>query len=305
MPQRTNLFQQTIPMVHEHLAGDATVEESAMLPQRTTGELREVDVVIRSLVAGHEVVVSVEARAASRKADLPWVESMIAKHADLPTSQLVLVSESGFTAPAKRQAEAKGALAIAPEDLAGNHPGRELMERLARFESRELTLRISHMIIKVRPPSDETTQVRVPHSVNLYTGSGDYLMMLIQLFESERHANFGQFVDAVGAPAGNKGEQVELTATLEPPWTLPGDLVLDEIYAQFQDADPPELHLIEEVKVLAEAAVTDVPPVEMTPRQLGPVAYAYGETMFGGEPALVVVTADAEGARVSMRLRRP
>jgi hypothetical protein len=122
MPPRSNLFQETIGIVHAHLAGDATIEESAMLKQRTTGEAREVDVVLRSNVGPHEVIVSVEARSTARKADLPWVESMVGKHADLPTSKHVLVSESGFTGPAKRHAEAKGAIAVSPQEVAGDHP---------------------------------------------------------------------------------------------------------------------------------------------------------------------------------------
>lgn len=74
-----------------------------MLEQRTTGVLREVDVVVRSDIAGHEVIVGIEARASARKADLLWVETLLGKHEDLPTSKLVLVSESGFTGPAERE----------------------------------------------------------------------------------------------------------------------------------------------------------------------------------------------------------
>jgi hypothetical protein len=47
------------------MAGDATVEASAMLPTQNTGALREVDVVICAKQAGHEVIVSVEAVARS------------------------------------------------------------------------------------------------------------------------------------------------------------------------------------------------------------------------------------------------
>jgi hypothetical protein len=54
------------------MAGDATVEESAMLKERGSGEEREVDVVIRSAAAGYPLVVSIEAVATRRKADKPW-----------------------------------------------------------------------------------------------------------------------------------------------------------------------------------------------------------------------------------------
>jgi hypothetical protein len=96
VPPRRNLFQETIAVIYEHLAhaeGTATVGESATLEHRTTGEMREVDVAVRSDIAGHEILVCVEARASVRKADPPWVESIVGKHAELPPSQLVLVSE--------------------------------------------------------------------------------------------------------------------------------------------------------------------------------------------------------------------
>ncbi len=117
MPQRTNLFQEVVEILHRHMAGDAMVEASAMLPSRSTGALREVDVAIRAKQAGHEVIVSVEAVDRSRKADRPWVDSMVGKHADLPTSKLVLVAQKGFTRDARAAALAQNAVPLAPEDL--------------------------------------------------------------------------------------------------------------------------------------------------------------------------------------------
>jgi hypothetical protein len=68
VPKRSNLFQEVVEILHRHMAGNATVEASAMLPSQSTGALREVDVVIRAKQAGHDVIVSVEAMARSRKA---------------------------------------------------------------------------------------------------------------------------------------------------------------------------------------------------------------------------------------------
>jgi hypothetical protein len=106
MPPRTNAFQQVVATIHQHMAGDADLQESAMLRNRVTGAEQEVDVVIRSRPAGHEVIVSVEATDRGRKADIEWVQQMLGKHADLPTSKLVLVSGGGFTERARRLADA-------------------------------------------------------------------------------------------------------------------------------------------------------------------------------------------------------
>jgi hypothetical protein len=40
-------------------------------------------------------------------------------------------------------------------------------------------------------------------------------------------------------------------------------------------------------------------------RQLGDVAYSYGQTTLGGQKALVVVTADEAGGRITVRPLKP
>ena len=101
-----------------------------MLPSRSTGAPREVDVVIRSNQSGYEVVVSVEAIARSRKANREWVDQMVGKHADLPTSKLALVSEKGFTKDARAAALANHAVPLAPEDLAGKDGARKVVKAI-------------------------------------------------------------------------------------------------------------------------------------------------------------------------------
>jgi predicted Mrr-cat superfamily restriction endonuclease len=110
VPRRTNLFQDVVAVIHEHLAGDAVMEESAMLTNRLTGEQREVDVVLRRTTAGYETVIAVEATSRRAPVTAPWVEQMVGKHANLPTDKLVLVSESGFTKQARELAERENAI---------------------------------------------------------------------------------------------------------------------------------------------------------------------------------------------------
>lgn len=66
-PNRSNLFEEVVAVIHAHMAEAATVEESAMLRNRATGRLREVDVVIRANTGGHAVVVSVDASSWRRR----------------------------------------------------------------------------------------------------------------------------------------------------------------------------------------------------------------------------------------------
>ena len=79
-----------------------------MLPDSVTGGQREVDILITSEVAGYIFRIGIEVIATNRKADAPWIEKMRAKHDDLPTDKLILVSESGFAKPAKIKAKSYG-----------------------------------------------------------------------------------------------------------------------------------------------------------------------------------------------------
>ncbi|MEV0143836.1 MULTISPECIES: hypothetical protein [unclassified Nonomuraea] len=55
-------------------------------------QMREVDVLITAHVAGHRVEIGIECWGRSRKDAVSWVEEIRAKHDDLPTDRLVLVS---------------------------------------------------------------------------------------------------------------------------------------------------------------------------------------------------------------------
>jgi hypothetical protein len=109
MPRRSNKFQRLVALIHGCLGDSARVDESAMLPDKVTGELREVDVLIASTVSStYSIAIAIEVMGRERKADSPWVESMRGKHADLPIDKVVLVSERGFTRPAAEKAKRYG-----------------------------------------------------------------------------------------------------------------------------------------------------------------------------------------------------
>ena len=112
MPRRSNRFQRLIYLLHSLLSDSAEVEESLMVRDRTTGELREIDIGIRSDIGGYPILVAVECTERSRPAGTPWVEEMWGKHASLPTSELVLISASGFSGPALAKAKSYGVTAL-------------------------------------------------------------------------------------------------------------------------------------------------------------------------------------------------
>ena len=100
MPKRSNTFQRLVKLLHERIDTKWEVCESEMLPHSLTGELREVDIVLKYKLGQHQVIVSIECIDHKRKADSTWVETMAKKHDYLPTSKLILWSSSGFFKPA-------------------------------------------------------------------------------------------------------------------------------------------------------------------------------------------------------------
>jgi hypothetical protein len=105
--KQSNKFQKLLTAIHACIASSVSVEESALLTDKETGEQREVDIVVRSQVGDYPLVLSVEVRDRSRRAGSGWVEEMAGKHQALQTNKLVLVSKSGFTKPAMEKARAR------------------------------------------------------------------------------------------------------------------------------------------------------------------------------------------------------
>ena len=117
MPKRSNAFQRLALLVHQKLEPTWVVTESEMLQDSVTGSLREVDVVAKQLLMGHQLVLSVECRDHVRSADVTWVEAMAKKHEHLPTSKLVLWSRSGFTSAALAKATFLGIDVVSHQDI--------------------------------------------------------------------------------------------------------------------------------------------------------------------------------------------
>ena len=98
MPQRSTAFQDLIALLERQLAPvGAVVTESALVPETLTGNLREVDILIRGPFGAREVVVGIECRDHQRKGDIHWIEQARSKFDVLPIDKRVLVARSGFT----------------------------------------------------------------------------------------------------------------------------------------------------------------------------------------------------------------
>lgn len=150
MPKRSDIFQTLVAQIQHHtsLNTDVSVEESKMLPNSDTGELREVDIVVEGKINNVDVVISFECCRKARTAGSPWVEAMIGKHRKLPTHRLILVSQSGFSKPALLAVEATKHVEAATVDEArdvnwGAYAEHMTKLRFGGFESEPLGMLVS------------------------------------------------------------------------------------------------------------------------------------------------------------------
>ncbi|MCD6565729.1 MAG: hypothetical protein J7K53_07265 [Bacteroidales bacterium] len=152
MPKRSNDFQKIILHLQSLTAPGYEVKESKFLKDSITGQMREVDIVIESSIAGYNSIVSIEVIGwQKKKGDIEWVERMACKHNTLPTSTLVLVSKSGFTKNALKKAEFLNITTLTIEE-ALEKDWSEFINSLGRYE--EISNNYSCRIDTKKYPSD-------------------------------------------------------------------------------------------------------------------------------------------------------
>lgn len=171
MPPRSTRFQAIVAFVRRHYAGQGvTVTESKEFVDPATDTKREVDVVIEGTFDGDPVVTSIEVIEHRRKADATWVEGRIKKHERLPTTKLLLVSQSGFTKGARAAVAAEGGWvgAIQPDfdDAAVVPRIRDLY-----FDVVTLTPDTFGVIAR-KPTVDVQVRESVPGDVRVYDSQG-------------------------------------------------------------------------------------------------------------------------------------
>lgn len=170
MPKRTNAFQRLVTLLTATLAGRAQVTESAMLTDRVSGELREVDVLVVAIAGGYSVQLGVEVISWARPADTPWVEKMRAKHENLQTDKLILVSEKGFYEPARRKADFYGIEVLTLEEATeADWPLIAALETSGVFEVMTIDFNVSGVL---QPDNGDREQIPIPRSATFPTING-------------------------------------------------------------------------------------------------------------------------------------
>jgi hypothetical protein len=283
------------------MAEGATVEESAMLVNRVTGEEREVDVVLRSEAGGYTLTVGIEASSIERRASVEWVERMIGKHADLPTDKLVLVSNSGFTKSARALADAKGVTTISPEDLEAD----EVVKRLRSIWPKLLSLVPESAKLYVQRPGETGTvwfEAFPDHLIFLEDGTE--VGTLIEVASRVYDANFPEIIEQIGLAQIAEDTLAFFLFRVGPGWRISVDETETRLFVRHEEEGKIEYHPIEALELRGKAEIK-VSEIELSYGRLGDVTYAYGEGSVGGRDALVVGTEDEDGGGLMTIRFRP
>lgn len=109
MPKRTNPFQELVTLIQEALAPvGATVTSSAMVPGKTSGSLREIDVLVETSVGPFHIKIAVEAKDEGRPLDATKIETIIGKYRGsgaIQVNKIVVIARNGFTQEARTRAD--------------------------------------------------------------------------------------------------------------------------------------------------------------------------------------------------------
>lgn len=305
MPKRTNLFQEIVEIIHRHMAENARVEASALLPSRTTGKLREVDVAIRARHAGYEVIVCVEAVARSRKANREWVDQMVGKHADLPTSKLVLVSEKGFTKDAREAALAQDAVPLAPDDLSGGDPARAVVGGIPSLWPKVISFQPETVSVNFAEDAPKQGWERDPPIV---ATEGDGVIGDIwDIVKQAYHDHFRELMEQIGMANIKENETRSVKLVLAPKEGNALQMgVNGETKTIYLVNANGQGYSVREIIVKATAKI-EVSEIPLTHGRLGDVEvrFAYGQGKVGDRDALLVASAregDEEGL-LTIRVR--
>jgi len=103
-------LEKLVTYLERHFADSDTVlvESPKRLPDKTTGKLREHDVVLTVTSGHHNILVAVECRDRSRPVGVPQIEAFAKKCSETLVDKGVIVSPCGFTSTAMPKSKALG-----------------------------------------------------------------------------------------------------------------------------------------------------------------------------------------------------
>ena len=304
MPRRSNLFQKVVRILHETVAGEASVEESALLIDSDTDTEREVDVLVRTTVASHAVLIGVEATASGRTADVTWVEGQLQKHSTLPTDKLVLVSEAGFSEPARKKAEANGAVPLAPEDVPDGFDAGRVVNKLGSIYPKLISLDLLEVVATCKSPAGAEEELEPPVGAHVFYENGELFATIKDIAAFLFNQRFTQIAEEVNLANVVKDLEKEMTLDLAGPFSHNRELgdgtsEAAQLYLNPQsDGISLGLWLIQHVRIKGKMRI-EVGEIPLSHKRLSGVSdgFSFGEGKVGDTAATFVMNETQAGAK--------
>lgn len=101
-------YQEAVAVLYEQTDGFGNVSKNIMVPDKITGQPRQVDVLIEIEAKGHPLKMIVDAKFHAVPIDVREVESVLALAEAVGANKAIIVAANGWTEPAKKKATHTG-----------------------------------------------------------------------------------------------------------------------------------------------------------------------------------------------------
>ena len=101
-------YQEAVAELYEQTDGFGNVSRNVMVPDRITGQPRQIDVLIEINAKGHSLRMIVDAKFHAIPIDVREVESVLALAEAVGANKAIVVAANGWTEPAKKKADHVG-----------------------------------------------------------------------------------------------------------------------------------------------------------------------------------------------------
>lgn len=101
-------YQEAVAVLYEQTDGFGNVRRNVMIPDKITGQPRQIDALIELEAKGHQIKLVVDAKFYSSPIDVKDVESVLALTESVGAHKAIIVAANGWTAPAAKKAEFSG-----------------------------------------------------------------------------------------------------------------------------------------------------------------------------------------------------
>jgi hypothetical protein len=92
-------------ILYEQAEGIGVVRRNVLLPDKVTGQMRQIDGLIELEVKGHQIWILVDAKFRKDKLDVKDIEDVLALVEAVNASKSVIVAANGWTGPAETKAD--------------------------------------------------------------------------------------------------------------------------------------------------------------------------------------------------------